>query len=370
MTPIIDMQRRLREAGRIRLGQRTENRNGKMVPSSLSEFRFTSSDRKAIEAIAETYGGVVQQWKDAPIGEQWEVYTDTKELEVIVPPVELAFTQWMELWSGGGCVRRCDGQRNVIDDTACVCQPDKQACKPTTRLGVMLTALEGIGVWRLEIHGWNGAQELLGTIEVIRTMQNRGAMVPARLLLEQRQSKTDGKTNNFVVPVLDLQFNMANALGAPGERSYITAIPRIEGAQSAESQILAVSNTERLEAIEARSRSAVLPPTGLLPRTADGVGVRVTQEQGENASPSKIAVSPAIRKISALMNGCLGIPADETGRVLWAMTVIGREIKSLGDLTPEETEKITQKVKSLAATKQQDAVQAAIPQHQPNEEPF
>ena len=40
MSPIISLQRRLREAGRIRLGEKVATKNGKTAPSTLSEFRF------------------------------------------------------------------------------------------------------------------------------------------------------------------------------------------------------------------------------------------------------------------------------------------------------------------------------------------
>jgi hypothetical protein len=228
-------------------------------------------------------------------------------------------------------------------------------------------ALEGIGVWRLEIHGWNGAQELLGASEVLRSMQNRGAMVPARLILEQRQSKRDGKTFNYAVPVLDLEFNVAEALGSPGERQYVTPVPRISSAETTESQILAVANNERLAAIESRSRSQVLPPTGLRPRTASEVDHRSVPEQGVNASPSNLAVSPSIRKVLAIMKGTAGIPSDETGRLLWISAALNREVQGLADLTDEDAQKITDKVKA------QQTMSAAKPQseqYKPNEEPF
>ena len=228
--PIIDTQRRLREAGRIRLGEKVATNNGKTRPGKLSAFRFTSSDEKSIRAIAAIYGGEVQKWDDAPVGDQWEVYSDTTSLDVIVPPVDLAFSQWMELWSGGGCTRRCDGQTNVLTNTACACDPDNPECKPTTRLSVIIMALEGIGVWRLETHGWNGAQELLGSIEVFRSVQSRGGMVPARLLLDQRQSRRDGKTYNFAVPVLDINVSVAaltNGASVGAQPPHAATSPRL-----------------------------------------------------------------------------------------------------------------------------------------------
>ncbi len=45
---IIDLQRRLREVGRIRIGEKVATSNGRSRPSKLSTFRFTSRDRQVI----------------------------------------------------------------------------------------------------------------------------------------------------------------------------------------------------------------------------------------------------------------------------------------------------------------------------------
>jgi len=372
MTPIIDLQRRLREAGRIRLGEKVKTSNGKMAPSKLSEFRFTSSDEKAIRSIAEIYGGVVQQWAGAPVGEQWEVMTDSRALDVIVPPVDLAFSQWMETWSGGGCVRRCDGQTNVIDDSPCACDPDAPLCKPTTRLGVILTALEGIGIWRVEIHGWNGAQELLGSIEVLRTMQNRGAMIPARLLLDQRQSKKGGKTYNFAVPVLDLNFNVASALD--GERpSNITPVQRTAPSLSIEEQIRAVDAPERLRPSLRAGSATPIPSSGLKPRTA-----------AEVASPAQVAkpvveeaeTAPALRRLRAMMKGNTFIAEYGDDGQAWATAYLGHPVASLDELNLDEIKTLENLIRggaiSTAASVTAPAAVASseVTTYNPNEEPF
>ena len=265
---IIDLQRRLREAGRIRIGEQKATSNGKTRPAKLDTFRVTSSDKKSLDAIAATYGGTVDVWDKAPVGIQYEVYTETTMLDVIVPPVDLAFSQFMELWSGGGCVRRCDGQTNLIDDKPCACDPDNVACKPTTRLGVILTSIQGIGMWRLEVHGWNAAQELNGAIEILRVVQSSGNMIPARLMLEQRQSKRDGKTLNYVVPVLDLNLSSAALTSASARHAeltngHVTPISRDKDATlSLQQQMQAVDDPDRLK----KNRQVTLPPTGLAPR--------------------------------------------------------------------------------------------------------
>lgn len=203
--PIIELQRRMRELGRIRTGQQVTT-NGKRRPARLETFRLTSASRPLIEAAAQAYGGKPKPWNG-----EWELITETDALDVIIPPGQ-SISQWFELWSGGGCQRRCDGRTNVLTDTPCACPVDPaekrelakagEACKPTTRLNVMLPAIPDLGVWRLESHGYYAATELAGTVDVI---ESAGRMLPARLRLEQREVKRPGQpTNHFAVPVLEL----------------------------------------------------------------------------------------------------------------------------------------------------------------------
>ena len=354
--PIIDIQRRLREAGRIRLGVKVPMSGGKTRPGKIESFRFTSGDERAIKEIANLYGGEVTKWDDAPVGDQWQVTTESTSLDVIVPPVDLSFTQWMETWSGGGCTKRCDGQTNVLTDKPCSCDPDNPTCKPTTRLGVIIMALQGIGVWRLETHGWNSAQELTGTIEVLRSVQSRGAMIPARLMLDQRQAKKDGKTHNFVVPVLDLQLSVAaltnGASVGPQLGSNVTPVPReLDSVPSVADQLAAVDDPSRLRSPRANA-AATLPSTGLAPRPvidatstlADDVSTQAAAEAviGEafgvsDAAPEKPKPSAqSLRGLFATINGNKALPKDDEGRHAWASAMLKRPITTFNDLSPAE----------------------------------
>lgn len=213
--PIVDLQRRLREAGRIRLGDKG-GRNG--APRKLGTFRLTGPDEKLLQAAADVFGGTVEPWPE--MDGQYQVTTDATSMDVIIPPTEMAHSVWYEQWSGGGCQRRCDGTWDTITDRACDCNPEDRACKPHTRLSVMLTALPGIGVWRLDTQGWNAATELQGAVDMIQQVAARGTMLPARLLLVRREQKVivGGKpqTRKFVVPALDVDVQMTSlGAGAP-----------------------------------------------------------------------------------------------------------------------------------------------------------
>lgn len=212
--PLLDIQRRFRELGRIRLGEQRVAKSGKSYPAKLETFRLTSPSEDLIGSCAELYGGEVKVWENAPgQGRQWELVTTSSTLDVIVPPGE-PLSQWWETWSGGGCQRRCDGFRNVLTDEPCQCPADSDsrselaaqglACKPTTRLSLILPRVPDIGVWRMESHGYNSAVELPGTVALLEAQLSRGFMLPARLRMEPRTTKRDGQTNHFVVPVLEL----------------------------------------------------------------------------------------------------------------------------------------------------------------------
>lgn len=106
--PILDLQLRQRELGRIRIGRKAA---GKGNPQKLDKFRFTSASGELIERIAELYGGEALPWVNDGQS-QFEVFTAVNRLPILVPPQPIS--QWYEMWSGGGCQRRCDGRKNIL----------------------------------------------------------------------------------------------------------------------------------------------------------------------------------------------------------------------------------------------------------------
>lgn len=231
--PILDIQKRARELGRIRIGQVVPTNNGKTRPEKLDRFRLTSHSKPLLEKVAELYGGTVTEW--APQGggaKAWEVVTDAQRLPIMVPPQPVS--QWYEFWTAGGCKHRCDGHTNVLTDE--LCDPEDYAHKeaiqrPTTRLNVVLRDVEGIGVWRLETHGWNAAVELPDSAEFLA---RAGGYVNGWVSLEPRTSKAevpDGKggtkiqTRHFHVPIIEIDVTPAQLMAGEGR----VATPQLEG---------------------------------------------------------------------------------------------------------------------------------------------
>lgn len=203
--PVLGIQQQQTEVGRIRLGVKTKAANGKERPVKLDRLRFTSPRKALIEKIAELYGGTVEEWQPPKGNQQWQAITNTVEVPVMVPPQNPAESQWYELWSAGGCQRRCDGQTEMISKGACLCDPAARLCKIHTRLRVMLEDVPGLGAWRVDTGSYYAAVELPGIAMILSQAQG---IIPGRLILDQRTVTrlVDGKpkTMNFAVPVLDI----------------------------------------------------------------------------------------------------------------------------------------------------------------------
>jgi hypothetical protein len=216
VSPIIDLQRRLVEVGRIRMGKKGD----KGQPQKLDTWRLTSNDQARLAAAADLFGGAVTPWDGSPKGDEHELITATAELPILLLPGQ-ALSQWHELWSGGGCQRRCDGEREILSDSPCLCDTEggDRKCKPTTRLSVMLPDVPGLGCWRLESHGYYAAVELSATAAMLEQATARGQMLPARLRIDQRRQLKDGKTTRYAVPVIDIDVRFREAVaGIEGHR--------------------------------------------------------------------------------------------------------------------------------------------------------
>lgn len=212
--------------GMLRAGdQVVPEDGGRSRPRKLENWRCTSHNLVAMERIAALYGGEPQKW-----GRQWEVYTEVNKLDIALPPGPLAITQWMELWTGAGMARRCDGRtmRRPKLGAACMCpQPEDladpdlveqaiqlrkemaarrtpAACKPYTRLNLVLCDVGDVGVWGLLTKSEQAAAEIAAKMRIIDAYRQMGQFLAAEVALEWRQLPVDGTLREFAVPVIRL----------------------------------------------------------------------------------------------------------------------------------------------------------------------
>ncbi len=334
---IIDLQRRIAEIGRIRIGQQVPTKDGKTRPAKLDTFRLTSADRVRIGHAATLYGGRPRQWQ-APAGPQWEVITTADALDVIVPPSDMAFSQYYEVWSAGGCQRRCDGQAEQITQGPCMCDPDDRECDIHTRLSVLLRDLPGLGVWRIDTSGYYAAVELQGAVEVIQIAAGRGQMLPARLRLEQRSVKrqVDGKpqTRRFAVPVLDVEMSPGQLMVGTRLQPELTdgsarltpvpaSLPSGPTPSIADQAAQVAQDPDRAPR---RNAAQPIPQTRLQPRTV---------AQAANETPAADGITSAqTRKMAVLMRE--QELSDRADALAYVAKVIGRQVGSRNELMKAE----------------------------------
>ncbi|MEV5443516.1 hypothetical protein AB0N23_13405 [Streptomyces sp. NPDC052644] len=207
---IITLQRQARELGRLRTGYTDGKR-----PVRSRTWIVSSHAKHYVEAAAAAWGGTVEQWQ--PLGNgapQYRVITETESIDALLPPGD-PLSQYNELWSGGGCQRRCDGQTEQLSRRPCIClaqfgeewhqQRKGTVCSATTRLNVMLPDMPDLGVWRAETHSFYAANEMAGTVDMVLSGTGGKGLVPVSLRIEPRQRVAGGQTKKFPVVVVEVR---------------------------------------------------------------------------------------------------------------------------------------------------------------------
>jgi hypothetical protein len=228
--PLLDIQRKGQQIGRIRIGVLVQPEKGKPYPRKIDTFRFTTGSRPTAGAIAEHFGGEVREWRD-----EWEVITRESAIPVTVPPRDRVVSQDYEMWSKGGCQRRCDSVTEQISNGPCLCPADQlqraewakanppRACKPVTRINVMIPDLPGLGVFRLDTGSYYAAVEIGDAAALMELARDRGVFLPAILRIDQRSRVANGQTKKYPVPVLEVLATFRQIASGELEAGGITA---------------------------------------------------------------------------------------------------------------------------------------------------
>lgn len=256
MTPVVTLQRRFRELGRVRMGQQIPTgrtkKDGTPItrPSALRQWRLTSygdQGRTLLAQAAEIYGGTPRPWENGP-DSGWELLTETDALDFLVPPVTEPFSVWLEKWTAAGCERRCDGERAQVyggrgrgwRHGKCRCEdptnPEKRECSIVLRFGIILPRVDGLGIWHFQTHSFHGAEELQGALAILGARAMQGLVTPAKLRIEPREirrpamndrGETKTEVSKFVVPVIDVEQTILGLISGEGERLALPSSGRM-----------------------------------------------------------------------------------------------------------------------------------------------
>lgn len=203
-------QARAAEHGRLRTGYTDGKR-----PVRSATWVITSHSEEHVRAAAKLWGGEPEQWQ--PLNQtitQWRVITKASSIEALITPGD-PLNQYNELWTAGGCQRRCDGDTELLSRQPCICaarfgetwheQKKGTVCSTTSRLNVMLPDLSGMGMWRAETHSFYAAQEWAGMVDMVLAGTDGKGFIPVTLRIEPRQVVREGKTKKFPVVVVELR---------------------------------------------------------------------------------------------------------------------------------------------------------------------
>lgn len=207
---LLNIQRKAAEHGRLRTGYTQGNR-----PVRSATWVVTSHSEEHVRKAAELWGGTPEMWK--PLNstiDQWRVITKAASIEALITPGD-PLNQYNEMWSKGGCQRRCNGQTELLSQQSCLClaqfgenwhqQPKGRVCAATSRLNVMLPDLSGMGMWRAETHSFYAASEWGAMVDMVLAGTGGDGFLPVTLRIEPRQRVANGETKKFPVVVVELR---------------------------------------------------------------------------------------------------------------------------------------------------------------------
>jgi hypothetical protein len=202
----------------------------------LKHFRFDSDDTDAAERFRTVYG-------DEPTS-----------IRVFLPFRTAAenFEAWQEHWTAGALQHRCDGEtcvlwltpRNTYSQEAKPCphlsvdKAEKNRCKPTGRLKVIIPELRRLAYVTVLTSSLHDIMGLTGQLEAIESMRGDLRGIPMILRRQPREistpSGTDGKRRRLEKWLLsieaaptwvDLQLQAQEQAALPAPRALLPAPP-------------------------------------------------------------------------------------------------------------------------------------------------
>ncbi|MFD5058224.1 hypothetical protein [Streptomyces sp. NPDC058394] len=231
---ILTDQKQARELGRLRTGWSVPNPDPKKRPRPVKSKTWVLSSHAEhyVAAAAEAWGGKVERWQPQGNGApQFRVITEAEQIDALLPPGD-PLSQNNEMWNKGGCMRRCNGQTELISRQPCLCMREfgedwyllrqdtykkDKVCAATSRLSVVLEDMPDVGVWRAETHSFYAANEMAGTVDMVLSGTGGEGVVPVTLRIEPRTRVAGGQTKHFPVVVVEVRGERHRSRDGPGQ---------------------------------------------------------------------------------------------------------------------------------------------------------
>lgn len=215
--------KRIPRVGKIYLGVKSQSGSGKEYPTATDYFVVradgVNTSESAAQAFYKAYG---------PEPREITIAFPSNDPENFMPQYLAAYRGGggrSELWckGDGEVAGRADGQGGYTPIPCqyrdCPIYMDGK-CKELTRVIFLLPDVEGIGCWELDTTSYHSAQNLVGSIQLIRQI-TRGqiSMIPLTLRVVPKVVNPDGRTKT--VYVLDLKLENIKLM------DLLTKIPQL-----------------------------------------------------------------------------------------------------------------------------------------------
>lgn len=207
--------------GRFHSGHKVENAKGKLVPSTLNEWKVSTGDRAVADAIAQLLGGQPSEDEESTAENFISVYTEATTVPIILADADALDVDFKE-WKNGKITHHCTGSKflsHPLDDkligTACGCPPllaekkmrweAEMGPKPSITITFRLADDPELGLFKFQTSSYTMVRIVH---EYAADLNDIGGEAVADLALElvsyvPTKGKMANKTVEYVKPVLD-----------------------------------------------------------------------------------------------------------------------------------------------------------------------
>lgn len=206
--------------GKISAGyQEFDERSKRMVPKTLTEWRFATGERAVADALAQLFGGTPVENEESASEHFIDVFSAVPKVNVIVEPGGISAD--MKQWNSGKLVHHCDGQYfkshprgDEMIGAPCGCpslfaerkQADKDGIGPKPSITVTFRLADDpeLGTFKFQTGSWTLAAVLHESLDKLARI---GTTALASLELEYvefvaKNGPMRGKTVSYTKPVL------------------------------------------------------------------------------------------------------------------------------------------------------------------------